>query len=1059
MQAFTEDQLEQAALEWFKDLGYAIIFGPDIAFDGKKPERKDYASPILEDRLREALSRINKKIPAGAIEEAIRKITISEHPSLIVNNRTFQKMITDGVDVQYKRPDGSIKNDKVWLFDYNDPDNNNWLAAHQFTLIENNHNRRPDVVIFLNGIPLAVIELKSAAEEETTDEKAFRQMQTYIKEIPSLFVYNSFCVISDGLLAKAGTITSNFERFMSWRADEGGQIRSLAEPQLATLIKGMFSKERFLDIIKHFVLFQDDGKEIVKILAGYHQYHAVNKALENTDRAVSSKGDRRIGVVWHTQGSGKSLTMVFYTGKLVLSMDNPTIVVITDRNDLDDQLFGTFCKSAGILRQIPKQAETRAQLRELLSVESGGIIFTTIQKFSPFEEEDSFPLLTDRKNVIVIADEAHRSQYGFSAEVRIAKGRGSSEVKFGYAKYLRDALPNASFIGFTGTPIDLEDKSTRAVFGDYIDIYDMTRSVEDKSTVRIYYESRIIKLGLDENVESFLDDEFEEITEYQEETYKDKLKTKWARMEAVVGSENRIRELANDIVKHYEIREKDHFGKAMIVVMSRRIAVALYEEIVKLRPGWHSDDDDKGKIKVVMTGSASDPKQYQPHARTKKKREDMAGRMKKVDDDLKIVIVRDMWLTGFDVPSLDTMYLDKPMRGHSLMQAIARVNRVFEDKEGGLVVDYIGIAYFLKEALAQYTESDRDTAGIDTSRAVAVMREKYEIIKGILHKFDYSGFLSGSPSQRMQVIIDAVNFVMGLAKDQELALLKTVAELEKAHSLCATSSEATAVALEIGFFKAVKASVIKIRQENIFKKTGKTREDIEFAVNQLVSKSIISEEVIDVFEALHMDRPELSILSEKFLEEIRGLKQKNLAAELLKRLIEGKIKFMSRKQLVESKKFSDRLKEALQRYINQGITNIEIIEELIKMAQDIDASTRRGEGLGLSEEELAFYDALCVSDAAVKIMGDDILKQIAHDLAEAIRKNITIDWNLKESVRAKMRTVIRRLLKKYGYPPDQQPAAIKTVMEQAELLCDEESMGYGADRGLLKVAEPEKSYR
>ncbi len=845
---------------------------------------------------------------------------------------------------------------------------------------------------------------------------------------------------------------------MSWRADEGGQIRSLAEPQLATLIKGMFTRERFLDIIKHFLLFQDDGKEIVKILAGYHQYHAVNRALENTEKAVAARGDRRIGVVWHTQGSGKSLTMVFYTAKLVLAMNNPTIIVLTDRNDLDDQLFGTFGKSAGLLRQAPKQAQTRAELRELLSVESGGIIFTTIQKFSPFEEEDTFPLLTDRTNVIVIADEAHRSQYGFSAEVRIVKGRDASEVKFGYAKYMRDALPNASFIGFTGTPIDLEDKSTRAVFGDYIDIYDMTRSVEDKSTVRIYYESRIIKLSIDDEAESFLDDEFEEITEYQEETYKDRLKTKWARMEAVVGADSRIRELAKDIVDHYETREKDHFGKAMIVVMSRRIAVALYEEIVKLRPLWHSNDDDKGKIKVVMTGSASDPERYRPHVRTKQKREEMAKRMKKVEDDLKIVIVRDMWLTGFDVPSLDTMYLDKPMRGHTLMQAIARVNRVFEDKEGGLVVDYLGIAYYLKQALAQYTESDRDTAGIDTSRAVAVMREKYEIIKGILHKFDYSGFISGSPARRMQVIIDAVNFIMGLVKDQELAFLKTTAELEKAHSLCATSSEAKAVALEIGFFKAVKASVIKIRQENIFKKTGKTREDIEFAVNQLVSKSIISEEVIDVFEALHIDRPELSILSEKFLEEMRGLKQKNLAAELLKRLIEGKIKFMSRKQLVESKKFSDRLKEALQRYINQGITNIEIIEELIKMAQDIDASTRRGEALGLSEDELAFYDALCVSDAAVTIMGDEILKQIAHDLADAIRKNITIDWNLKESVRARMRTIIRRLLKKYGYPPDQQPAAIKTVMEQAELLCDEESAGYSSRSGLLRVAEDGTCY-
>ena len=778
---FTEDQLEHAALEWFKDLGYDIVFGPDIACDGEKPERKDYASPILEDRLRDALSRINKKMPAPAIEEAIRKICIPEHPSLIVNNRAFQKMIIEGVDVQNKRPDGSGKTDKVWLFDHTNPQNNDWAAAHQFTVIENGHNRRPDVVIFLNGIPLALFELKSASNEEASDEKAFRQIQTYIHDIPSLFVYNSFCVISDGTIAKAGTVTSDFERFMSWRADEGGEIQSIKEPQLATLIRGMFTKERFLDIIKHFVLFQDDGKEIVKILSGYHQYHAVNRALEHTARAVSPKGDRRIGVVWHTQGSGKSLTMVFYTAKLVLAMNNPTIIVLTDRNDLDDQLFGTFGKSVDLLRQTPKQAETRAELRELLSVESGGIIFTTIQKFSPFEEEDSFPVLTDRKNVIVIADEAHRSQYGFRAEVRIAKGRDASDVKFGYAKYLRDALPNASFIGFTGTPIDLEDKSTRAVFGEYIDVYDMTRSVEDKSTVKIYYESRIIRLSIDDEAEPVLDDEFEEITEYQEESYKDRLKTKWARMEAVVGADNRMKELARDIVDHYETRERDHFGKAMIVVMSRRIAVALYDEIVKLRPQWHSDDDDRGIIKVVMTGSASDPERYRPHVRTKQKREDMARRMKKVDDELKIVIVRDMWLTGFDVPSLDTMYLDKPMRGHSLMQAIARVNRVFKDKDGGLVVDYLGIAYFLKEALAQYTESDRDTAGIDTSRAVAIMKEKYEILTGILHRFDYSGFMKGGPAQRMQVIVDAVNCIMGMVKEQEMAFLKTVAELEKAH--------------------------------------------------------------------------------------------------------------------------------------------------------------------------------------------------------------------------------------------------------------------------------------
>jgi type I restriction enzyme R subunit len=839
---------------------------------------------------------------------------------------------------------------------------------------------------------------------------------------------------------------------MSWRTEDGNVILSIQEPQLETLIRGMFEKNRFLDIIKNFILFQDDNSTITKIIAGYHQYHAVNRAVENTRAALSSKDNRRIGIVWHTQGSGKSLTMVFYAAKAVQAFGNPTIIVLTDRNDLDEQLFGTFVKSVAILRQTPRQATSRAKLRELLTVESGGIIFTTIQKFSPFEEEDSYPVLTERKNVIVIADEAHRSQYGFRAE--LAKGKNdTTDIKYGYAKHLRDALPNASFIGFTGTPVDLDDRSTPAVFGDYIDIYDMTRSVEDKSTVRIFYESRIIKLAIDSSAESMIDDEFDDITEYQEDSYRDRLKTKWARLEAIVGAENRIKELASDIVNHYETREKILYGKAMIVVMSRRIAVELYREITALRPHWHSDDDREGKIKVVMTGSASDIKEWQQHIRNKKAREDLAKRMKDVNDPMKIVIVRDMWLTGFDVPSMDTMYIDKPMRGHNLMQAIARVNRVFRDKKGGLIVDYLGIAEFLKRALAQYTETDRDTAGIDVHQVLAVFREKYEIVKNMLHKYDYSLFMKGTPAERMQAIIAGMNFVMGLGITREKDFLKTVNELEKAQSLCATTDEAMTLSLEIGFFRAVKANIMKIRQENIFRKTGKTREDIEAAVNQLVSKSIISEEVIDVFEALNMAKPEMSILSDEFLDEVRNLKYKNLAAELLKRLVEGKIKIMARKQLVESKKFSEMLKESLNKYTNQAITNIEIIEELIKMAKDMESSMRRGIDLGLSDDELAFYDALCVNDSAVKIMGDDILKKIAHDLSESIRNNITIDWKLKESVRARMRTKIKQLLRKYGYPPDQQDAAVKTVMEQAELLCENESYEIEEGYGLGMVAE------
>jgi len=1053
MNLFTEDILEQAALLWFESLGYSVIFGPDIAFDGQSPERGNYGEVVLEARLRDALMRINKKVPSTAIDDAIRRILITESPSLIINNRSFHKMITDGIDVQYNRPDGTVKTDKVYLFDFDNPDNNDWAAINQFTVIENNINRRPDIIIFLNGIPLVLFELKSASKEETDILKAFHQIETYIREISSLFTYNSFCVISDGTFAKAGTMTSNFERFMSWRTEDGDSILSILEPQLETLIKGMFDKRRFLDIIKNFILFQDDSGTVTKIIAGYHQYHAVNKAVENTRSALSAKGDRRIGIVWHTQGSGKSLTMVFYAAKAVQQFGNPTIIVLTDRNDLDEQLFGTFAKSEAILRQTPRQATSRAKLRELLTVESGGIIFTTIQKFSPFEEEDNFPLLTDRTNVIVIADEAHRSQYGFQAELTKSRKNETPDIKFGYAKHMRDALPNASFIGFTGTPVDLEDRSTPAVFGEYIDIYDMTRSVEDKSTVRIFYESRIIKLAIDSKSEDLLDDEFEDITEYQEDTYREKLKSKWARLEAIVGAESRIKELAADIVNHYETREKILYGKAMIVVMSRRIAVELYKEITALRPEWHSGDDREGKIKVVMTGSASDKSDWQQHIRNKKGRDDLARRMKDVNDPLKIVIVRDMWLTGFDVPSMDTMYIDKPMRGHNLMQAIARVNRVFRDKKGGLIVDYLGIAEFLKYALAQYTETDRDTAGIDINQVLLVFKEKYEIVKGMFHKFDYSLFMKGTPAERMQTIIAGMNFIMGLGTLREKDYLKTVNELEKAQSLCATTDEARGLALEIGFFRAVKANIMKIRQENIFRKTGRTKEDIEAAVNQLVSKSIISEEVIDVFEALNMEKPEMSILSDEFLDEVRNLKYRNLAAELLKRLIEGKIKIMARRQLVESRKFSEMLKEALNKYTNQAITNIEIIEELIKMARDMESSMRRGMDLGLSEDELAFYDALCVNDAAVKIMGDDILKKIAHDLADSIRKSITIDWKLKESVRARMRTTIKGLLRKYGYPPDQQEAAVKTVMEQAELMCENESYEIDEGFGLGMVAE------
>lgn len=1031
MNNFTENELENACIELFKDLNYFYAFGPDIAFDGEAPERKDYQSIILEERLKSSLIKINKNIPHASIDEAVRKILIPESPSLIENNHNFQKMITDGINVQYKRADDSIKTDKVWLFDFKNIDNNDWLVINQFTIIENNNNRRPDLIIFINGLPLVILELKNTGNEETTINEAYNQIQTYKKDISSLFIYNSFLVISDGLIAKAGTLTSSFERFSFWRTITGEKLESHAIPQIEVLIKGMFEKKKFLEIIKHFILFQSDENSFVKILAGYHQYYAVNKAINKTIEATKEKGDRRIGVVWHTQGSGKSLTMVFYTAKLVLEMNNPTVIVITDRNDLDDQLFNTFCISKDILRQSPKQADNRRNLRELLSVESGGIIFTTIQKFSPFEDEDKYPVLTDRKNVIVIADEAHRSQYGMKAKIT------NDEIKYGYAKYMREAVPNASFIGFTGTPVENEDKSTPLVFGDYIDIYDMTRSVNDKSTVKIYYENRIIKLELKDRDKDLIDIEFDDITEFQEDYTKDKLKSKWGRLEAVVGADKRLNELAEDIVKHFEEREKIFFGKSMIVVMSRRIAIELYKKIIKLRPDWYSEYDNDGKIKIVITGSASDTLEWQKFIGNKIRREYFAKRIKDVNDPLKLVIVRDMWLTGFDVPAMHTIYIDKPMKGHNLMQAIARVNRVFKDKEGGLVVDYIGIAGALKNALAQYTDSDKKTTGIDTSEAVAVMIEKYEIIKGMLIGFDYSKFFSKSSKDRMSSIAECMDFVIGKGEKDEKEFINTVIELEKAHTLCVTVKEAQELNLEIAYFKTVKTSIIKLKMADSTK-PKLSKEELEARINQLVSDSIISGDAIDVFDMLNIKKPDISIFSEDFMNEIRGLKHKNLAVELLKKILNGKIRSISKKNLIKSKKFSEMLNNALIKYKNQAITNTQVIEELINIAKDFEKAKKEGKHLGLSEEEEAFYDALCVSEAAVKIMGDKILKQIAHDLAEAIRNNLTIDWNLREALKAKMRLIVKKLLKKYNYPPDHQEEAVKTVMEQAELLCREE---------------------
>lgn len=1074
LENFTEDLLEQAAIEIFEELGYNYAFGPDIAFDGNSPERNNYKDVILEQRVKDALFSINRHLPEEALEEAYRKIITFNSPVLVENNKAFHKLLVEGIDVSFSK-DEETKTEKAYIIDFENINKNDFLVVNQFTIIEK-EERRPDLVIFVNGIPLVVIELKSASDENVGIEEAYNQIQTYKNDIPSLFNYNAFCILSDGINAKAGTITSNEERFMNWRSIDGENIESLDVPQYEVMLKGMLSKDRLLDIVNSFLLFQvsdedeydSEGNKIgeksvtIKILAGYHQYFAVKKAVEKTKEACSENGDKKAGVVWHTQGSGKSFSMVFYAAMLVKELNNPTIVVLTDRNDLDDQLFGTFAKSADILRQTPKQADVRKLSDEqkqanvkakdnskeinglfdlLNDRESGGIIFTTIQKFKP--EDGEMPSLTERRNVIIMADEAHRSQYGLEAKTNSKTG----EVKYGYAKYLRDALPNATFIGFTGTPIELEDKSTPAVFGDYIDIYDMTRAVEDGATVKIYYENRIIKLDTNEDLLEEIDDEFEEITEGQEDNDKEKYKSKWSRLEAVVGSPNRVKKLAEDIVNHYEEKSKTIDGKAMIVCMSRKICVDLYDEIIKLRPEWHSDDVNKGKIKVVMTGTASDNERLQPHIGGKFRRDTLAKRMKKNSDELKLVIVRDMWLTGFDVPSMHTMYIDKPMQGHNLMQAIARVNRVFKDKSGGVVVDYLGILESLKKALKQYTDSDKHNTGIDTSEAIGVMLEKLEILRALVHGLDYSDYITGSQAKRMRTIVAGMNFVYGLDEKEQKEFKQFATELGKAHALCAATDEGKSYALEVSYFKAVKASLLKLDRKAGVKKSKK---EMEARVNQLLEKSIISEEVIDVFDALGLKRPEVSILSEEFLEEVKAMKEKNLAAEMLKKLLEGNLKSMERTNLVKSEKFSEKLKKTLNKYRNQAITNAEVIEELIKMAHDLRNMKTREEELGLSKDEIAFYDALIDDEAVKEFMTDETLKKIAHELTNAIRRNISIDWSIKKSAQAGMRKIIKRLLKKYDYPPDKAKKALETVLRQAELMCgnidiDELSVGMVAE--------------
>jgi len=1040
---FTESVVEDAALAWLVELGYSVLHGPDIAVGEPAAERTDgqYRDVVLEGRLRGALARLNPALPPHALDDAYRKLTRTDAPTLLDRNHALHRMLVDGVTVEYRRPDGSIAGAQARVIDFDDPDANDWLAVNQFTVAEGQYTRRPDVIVLLNGLPLAVIELKNPADENATIWSAFHQLETYQAQIPTLFAYNAALVASDGTQARIGALGAGREWFKPWRTISGRGDAPPSLSELQVVLEGVFERRRFLDLVRHFVVFEDFGGGVLaKKLAGYHQFYAVNVAVEETLRAARAAadhrttegpgryeagerpggdpGDRRVGVVWHTQGSGKSLTMAFYAGRVILepSMANPTIVVLTDRNDLDDQLFGTFARCRDLLRQEPVQAQDRADLRAKLSVASGGVVFTTIQKFFPADVGDRHPVLSDRRNIVVIADEAHRSQYDFVD---------------GFARHMRDALPHASFIGFTGTPIEQTDANTRAVFGDYISVYDIQRAVHDGATVPIYYEGRLAKLELRESERPKIDPDFEEATEGEEVERKERLKSKWAQLEAVVGAEHRLRLVARDLVDHFENRLAAMDGKAMVVTMSRRIAVELYREIALLRPEWAADADDAGSLKVVMTGSASDPLAMQPHIRNKARREALAARFRDPADPFRIVIVRDMWLTGFDAPSLHTMYIDKPMRGHGLMQAIARVNRVFRDKPGGLVVDYLGLADELKKALATYTESGgTGETAIDQAEAIAFMQRAYEVCRGLFHRFDWSRWVTGNPQQRLSLLPQAQEHVLAL-EDGKNRLMQSVTELSRAFALAVPSDAALAIRDDVGFFQAVRAVLAKGAEGG-----PRPDEDLDHAIRQIVSRAVASEEVVDIFAAAGLKKPDISILSDTFLAEVRGMPQRNLAVELLGKLLRGEIRARSRRNVVQARSFAELLEQSLRRYQNRAIETAQVIEELIAIAKEMRTAGERGIELGLTEDELAFYDALETNDSAVAVLGEPELLAIARELTETVRKNVTIDWTVRENVRAQLRVLVKRILRKHGYPPDKQAKATQTVLEQAEVLSE-----------------------
>ncbi len=1067
----TENVIEKFCIELLEKQGYQYIHVPDIAPDGERPERSSYEDVLLNPRLVDAIARINPTIPHEAQQQAIKEIERIHSPELLSNNETFHRLMTEGINVSYQK-DGNQRGDLVWLIDFENPENNDFVVANQLTVIENGINKRPDVVLFINGLPLVVIELKNAADENASVKSAYQQLQTYKAMIPGLFTYNGFMIISDGLEAKAGSLSAGLSRFMSWKTADGKEEASNLVSQLETLIKGMLNKETLLDLIRHFIVFEKSRTEdtktgvvsisTVKKLAAYHQYYAVNRAVESTLRASGftpeketpmnrvmespesygvagvksqKKGDRKGGVVWHTQGSGKSLSMVFFTGKIVLTLDNPTIVIITDRNDLDEQLFDTFAASTQLLRQEPKQVEDRKNLKELLKVASGGVIFSTIQKFQP-NEGNVFDTLSERENIVVIADEAHRTQYGFKAKTIDDKdGQGNvigKKVVYGFAKYMRDALPNATYLGFTGTPIESTDTNTPAVFGNYIDVYDIAQAVEDGATVRIFYESRLAKVNLSDEGKQLvekLDDELaqDELSETQ------KTKAKWTQLEALIGSENRIKNIASDIVTHFEQRQEVFDGKGMIVSMSRRIAADLYDEIIKIRPDWHSDDLDKGVIKVVMTSNSADGPKMAKHHTTKEQRKVLADRMKQPDDPLKLVIVRDMWLTGFDAPSLHTLYIDKPMKGHNLMQAIARVNRVYKDKPGGLVVDYLGIASDLKKALSFYSDAGgKGEPAVAQEQAVTMMQEKLEVVSQMFHGFAYEKYFEADTSKKLSLILAAEEHVLGL-EDGKKRYINEVTALSKVFAIAIPHEQAMDVKEEVAFFQAVKARLAKFDGAGL----GRTNEEIETTIRQVIDQALVSEKVIDVFDAAGIKKPDISILSEEFLLELKGMEHKNVALEVLKKLLNDEIKSRSKKNLVKSKSLMEMLENAIKKYQNKILTAAEVMEELIELSQEIVNMDAESSELGLTDFEYAFYTAVADNKSAKELMQHDKLRELAIVLTERVKQNASIDWTIKESVRAKLKVIIKRTLRQYGYPPDMQKLATETILKQAELIANE----------------------